>query len=744
MLGNQALQNRLDNRRQYRQSGGLAMGIKIRLQLAFVSRVMFVVFLFMTVMNSAKAAEKKGFDLDQIVVTATQEKIASLDVPASVTILTSEDIESSGYRSTSDLIGHLPGMTDQSLSESFYYDFRGTKSNDAPGPRIMLNGREVNLGIYGNNMIGSIPIDSIEKIEVIRTPGAYISGRDSARGVINIITKRGYEADEAFTPKLSYSFGSWNTHTESVSIMGKKGKANYYLNQTYKESDGYRNTKPKYNSVISGLDFNLTPALKLGVDVQYNKESRAYGPSLKKWQIDAGYGREDEILSSQTSSAYMQKQNTIDNEVIGGTVSLNYDASPYRAGISFNALDYDERYELHTYDNSSTSKKSNYERDRAQDIYEVKLFGGRSFSLGDYAADKIETGYEYSYRGGDQKTIYPYDTSSSARLKEAVAAIDFTENYHAVFLSNKFNYKKFGFDSGLRYEMPEYKVSNDEPKSIKNDFKKLAWNVAPSYMVVPKGNLYFSVSRSYFYPTAGYYYAAMTKESEDNLPENLKPEETTAYELGFKHNFTSWLSYSVNLFYMKIKDRFLSFYDDTGVYVGWKNVGDSTNKGVELELEGKPLKWLAYDFSYSYTDATWDNGVLRTYDYGATPSADTAKNMDITGKYVANVPKHKYRLGLTFFPPIEGLKLNVGMSIRADSYIDGWNRYKNETEYVTDAKITYERKKWTVYLSADNLFNKEYYYVYNTSSQRNSDGSPNNSYYLKNGRYIEAGIAYRF
>jgi outer membrane receptor for ferrienterochelin and colicin len=94
---------------------------------------MFVVFLFMTVMNSAKAAEKKGFDLDQIVVTATQEKIASLDVPASVTILTSEDIESSGYRSTSDLIGHLPGMTDQSLSESFYY-FPGTKSNDAPGP----------------------------------------------------------------------------------------------------------------------------------------------------------------------------------------------------------------------------------------------------------------------------------------------------------------------------------------------------------------------------------------------------------------------------------------------------------------------------------------------------------------------------------------------------------------------------------------------------------------------------------
>ena len=711
------------------------------------SRFLFgaaVFFYLLSPAPEARAQESKKFDLDQVVVTATQEQVASLDVPASVTIVTSQDIENGGYRSTSDLIGRLPGVTDQSLAESFYYDFRGTKSADAPGPHILLNGREVNLGIYGNNVIGSIPIESIERIEVIRTPGSYISGRDSARGVINIITKRGYEADKPFSPKLSYSHGSWNTHIESLSITGKKGAANYYLNQTYKESDGYRNTKPRYNSVISGLDFNLTPSLKLGVDVQYNKESRAYGPSLKKWQLDAGYERDDEIPSSQTSSAYMQKQNTIDNEVMGGTVSLNYDASPYRAGISFNILDYDERYELHTYDNSATSRKNNYNRDRTQDIYEAKLFGGRSFAIGDHGADKIEAGYEYSYRGGDQKTIYPYDASASARRQEAASNIDFTENYHALFLSNKFNYNKFAFDAGLRYEMPEYKISNKEPKSVKTDFRKPAWNAAPSYMILPKGNLYFSVSRSYFYPTAGYYYSAMTKNSIDNRPEDLKPEDTTAYEIGFKHNFANWLSYSVNLFYMKVKDRFLYFYDETGTGVGWKNVGDSTNKGLELEVQGKPLQWLAYDLSYSYTHATWDNGVLRTYDYGATPSADTARNMDLSGKYVANVPKHKYRVGLTFFPPIEGLKLNIGLSASADSYIDGWNRYKNETEYVTDAKITYERKNWSVYLSGDNLFDKEYYYVYNTSSQRNADGSPNNSYYPKNGRYVEAGITLKF
>jgi iron complex outermembrane receptor protein len=677
-------------------------------------------------------------------VTATKEEVISLDVPAGVTILTSEDIDKGGYRSTSDLIGDLPGITDQSLSDSFYYDFRGTRSADAPGPHILLNGREVNLGIYGSNIIGSIPIESIDRIEVIRTPGAYISGRDSSRGVINIITKRGYEADKPFSPKLGYSYGSWNTHTESFSLTGKKGKANYYINQTYKESDGYRNTNPVYHSVLSSFDYEINKALKLGVDVQYNKESRAYALGLKQWQIDAGYGRDSEVPSSQGPTAYMQKQSTVKNEVLGGTVSLNYDAAPYRGGIFFNITDYDERYELRTYDNSPTLKKSHYDRQRTQNIYEAKLVGRRSFGWGKGIKDTIEAGYEYSYRGGDQDTVYPFDPSAAAREKEAIATIDFTENYHALFLNNKFNYKKFGIDSGLRYEMPEYEVSNEEPRSVKADFGKLAWNIAPWYRPVPTGNLYFSVSRSYFYPTAGYYYTAMTKDAVENRPEDLRPEETTSYEIGFKHNFKEWFTYSISLFYMKVKDRFLTFYDDTGTSVGWKNVGDSTNKGLEFEAQGRPLNWLGYDFNYSLTDATWDNGVLRIYEYGATPTADVARNMDITGKYVANVPKHKYRLGLTFYPPIAGLQLNFGLSGAADSYIDGWNRYKNETEYLVDAKISYEKRNWKAYLSAANLFDKEYYYVYNTSSGRNADGTPDNSYYLKNGLYMEAGISYKF
>ncbi len=702
-------------------------------------------FCFGMFLDSSYAGEaEKILDLGQVVVTSTKKKVAVLDVPASVTIMSSEDIKNSGFQSTSELIGHLPGVIDQSTSDVYKYDFRGTKSPDAPGPHILIDGREVNLGIFGFNIIGSIPVESIDRIEVIRTPGAYISGRDSSRGVINIVTKRGDSADKIFSPEIGYSYGSWNTHRESLSAAGKIGKGSYYINQAYKESDGYRNTNPIYRSVLSSFDYSLTDALALGVDVQYNKESRAYALGLKKWQLDAGYKRASEIPSSQTSSAYMQKQNTIRNEVIGSTVSLNYDKYPYRSGISFNLADYEEHYEIHTYDNSATSKKSNYEKDRTQNIYELKLFGERSFDLSDVMKDSIEAGYEYSYRDGDQKTVYPFDSSASARTKEAAANIDYDENYHALFLNNNFNYDRFSLGSGLRYEMSDYAMTSEKPATMNSNFNELGWNIAPSYMLFPEGNLYFNVGRSYFYPTAGYFFYAMDSGGTDNRPEDLKPEETTSYEIGFKHNFSKWLSYNVNFFYMKVANRFLSLYNDSGIWEGWKNVGDSTNKGVELAVEGKPLNWLGYDFSYSYISAKWDNGTLRIYDYGATPAADVARNMDITGKYVLNVPEQQCRVGLTYFTPIDGLRFNLGLSVRGESYIDAWNRYKNKPEYLTDAKIAYEKKNWTMYVSAENLFDKEYCYIANTFSQRNSDGSPNHSYYPKNGRYIEGGVSFKF
>lgn len=692
--------------------------------------------------NYAYTEEAEEFDLGQVVVTSTKKKALVLDIPASVTIITAEDIEKSGYSSTAEIIGNLPSIIDQSQGDSYSFDFRGTKSSDSHGPHILIDGREVNLGIFGFNIIGSIPLEVIKSIEVIRTPGAYISGRDSSRGVINIVTKRGREGDKIFNSQLYSSYGSWDTYRESVSAWGNTKKTNYFLNATYKDSKGYRHTYPTYKTLLGNFNYEMTETLQMGLDLQYNNESRRYSQGLKEWQLDEGYRRSAEVPSSQSSSAYMKKQNTIENEVLGSTVSLDYSENYSRAGFVFNLSDYEDHYIYRAYDNSPTLKKYHYKKDRTQDIYSFKMFGGRNFDIGSVLKDSIEVGCDSSWQEGNQKTIYPYDDTASS--KEAKGTIDYNERYNGIFLNNELNYQRFNLGSGLRYELTYYKMSSKEPKKVSNDFKKLAWDVAPSYEIFSEGNLYFNVNRSYFYPTAGYFYYAMDKDSPDNRAEDLRPEETTSYEIGFKHHFADWLSYSINFFYMDVSDRFLSFYDDSGDWKGWKNVGDSTNKGVEFEAEGELLTWLGYEFNFSYLNAKWDSGTLRLYEYGATPADDILKKMDISGKTVSDVPEFQYRVGINFIPPIAGLRFNMGLSYIGEKYIDAWNRYKNDDVYLVDGKIMYKVSDWSFYLSGENIFNVAYEKIYNSSSARNSNGSPNNTYYPKNGCYFEGGASYKF
>ncbi|MBN2706683.1 MAG: TonB-dependent receptor, partial [Deltaproteobacteria bacterium] len=467
-----------------------------------------------------------------------------------------------------------------------------------------------------------------------------------------------------------------------------------------------------------------------------------YPHNLQKWQLEAGYERAEEVPSSPSGSPYMMKQNSTENEVVGGGFSLDYHAEPYRLGLTLDLSGYENRDELHNYDNNPAYKKYSYVKKRSQDSGDLKLFAERTFALGAVGRDDLEIGYDYSRKDGDQQTIYPYD--SSAAVKEANETMDFTEDYQALFVNNDLKAGRFGLAGGLRYELTDYRITSKKPIKIDSDFSKLSWNLAPSYMILPDGNFYVSVSRGYFYPVASYFYKAIDKNSADNRPEDLKPEETTCYEIGFKHRLADWLTYSVNYFYMDVADRFLSFYDESGSWKGYKNVGDSINQGVEFEAEGRPLPWLGYNVSFSCIDAEWDKATQLIARWGATPAGDIKENADISGKKVSHVPEYQYRVGLHFYPPVKGLKFNLGISGEGESYVDSWNRYKSGPRCLMDVKVDYCCQNWTFYLSGNNIFDDNSETIYNEAGERNPDGSPKHIYYPGNGRYLEAGVTWKF
>ena len=131
------------------------------------------------------------FTLDPMVVTATRTEKRDVDVPASTTILTSEDLKATGAQNLQVALGRVPGLVYKTFAPGG--GAMGTMANEiairgvSNGTLIMLNGSPMNL--RGKYFLDAIPIDSIEKVEIVKGGGSVLYGSEAMGGVINIITK---------------------------------------------------------------------------------------------------------------------------------------------------------------------------------------------------------------------------------------------------------------------------------------------------------------------------------------------------------------------------------------------------------------------------------------------------------------------------------------------------------------------------------------------------------------------------
>lgn len=159
--------------------------------------------------------------------TVTKYERTSSKVPASVTIITSEDIERYGYRSLIDVFMSVPGFY---TSYDRNYNYLGARGFSRPtdyNDRILLlvNGHSLNESMYGSVPVGTdlgIELESIERIEIVRGPHSALYGTGAMFSVINIITKKG-NALNGF--RLAGEFGSYR-RLKGSALFGKKFKNN--------------------------------------------------------------------------------------------------------------------------------------------------------------------------------------------------------------------------------------------------------------------------------------------------------------------------------------------------------------------------------------------------------------------------------------------------------------------------------------------------------------------------------------
>lgn len=194
-----------------------------------------VVSLLALGMTSAQAAEDEATTLEEVVVTATRNNIALDKLPAAAIVIDRATIERFAGADLSDLLRQHAGLDvarngGPGATTSLF--IRGTESNHV---LLLIDGVEMNPGSIGGPALQHIPLENIERIEIIKGPRSSLYGSEAIGGVINIITRRANK-DRV---NASVTAGSFKTQELNAGYHGVSGDFRYGADIGRQESDGY-------------------------------------------------------------------------------------------------------------------------------------------------------------------------------------------------------------------------------------------------------------------------------------------------------------------------------------------------------------------------------------------------------------------------------------------------------------------------------------------------------------------------
>jgi iron complex outermembrane receptor protein len=209
---------------------------------------------------------------DAIVITATRFPDAKRDLPVGVTVITADDIRKSASSNLGDILAQfgLLQIRDLAGTQNPQLDLRGFGITGDQNTLVLLDGLRITESDLESAQLSAIPLDSIERIEIVRGGGAVLYGAGATGGTINIITRRN-RPGEVRALALARA-GGYGTEEVRGSFARQGDTFGGGIAASYEDTDGYRaNSRYRQRSAIGRVDA-LFPTgrayLKLGVDEQ--------------------------------------------------------------------------------------------------------------------------------------------------------------------------------------------------------------------------------------------------------------------------------------------------------------------------------------------------------------------------------------------------------------------------------------------------------------------------------------------
>lgn len=207
--------------------------------------------------------------LPKVVVTATRTQIAADRTASSVSVIDRETIQVRKFRTIAEALESLPGVavirngTPGQVTSVF------TRGSNSKHTLLTIDGRRAPNMLAGGFDWGSLTLDGVERIEMVRSSSGSLYGGDAIGGVVNIITEsgRGLKKPEF---KAGFEGGSFQSFRETASVRGAQGKLDYAVAGSHYNAEFPRsNNDYRRSSVRGSLGYEINPDTYVDVKASY-------------------------------------------------------------------------------------------------------------------------------------------------------------------------------------------------------------------------------------------------------------------------------------------------------------------------------------------------------------------------------------------------------------------------------------------------------------------------------------------
>jgi vitamin B12 transporter len=200
-------------------------------------------------------------EAEQVVVSATRVDIPLDQSPASVSVISSEDLEQKQIERVSDALREVPGLSVVETGTAGQLTSVFTRGLRSEHTQILLEGVPINQGLQGAFNFADLTTDNIDRIEVVRGPQSTLYGPRALAGVIQIFTKQGAGRPGVM---IAAEGGSYDTFREWFQSDGKSGQFDYSVGASRLDTDNARpNNQYRNSAAIANLGWSPNEQLRI-------------------------------------------------------------------------------------------------------------------------------------------------------------------------------------------------------------------------------------------------------------------------------------------------------------------------------------------------------------------------------------------------------------------------------------------------------------------------------------------------